>query len=81
MTLIDLLNSSEHATAQRVSDELTRALEQKRFAVIVLDQDWSADLPLLAQNYVRHELPYVGARTFVPVTGAERRPRYWYARR
>jgi hypothetical protein len=81
MTLIDLLNSSEHALAQRVSDELNRALEEKRFAVIVLDQDWSGDLPLLARNYTREELPYADAQTFVPVTGDERRPRYWYARR
>jgi len=81
MTLIDLLNSSEHAVAQRVADELNRALEEKRFAVIVLDQDWSGDLPLLARNYTREELPYADAQTFVPVTGDERRPRYWYARR
>jgi hypothetical protein len=81
MTLIDLLQSSDSATAQRVSDELARALEEKRFAVIVLDQDWDADLPLLARNYARREIAYVGARTFVPVTGDPRRPRYWYARR
>ena len=81
MTLVDLLNSSERAVAQRVMDELQRALEEKRFAVIVLDQDWSGDLPLLSRNYAREERTYADPQTFVPVTGAERRPRYWYARR
>ena len=79
MTLIDLLNSSERALAQRVADELNRALEEHRFQVIVLDQDWSDALPALAKNYIREELPYADAQTFVPVTGDERRPRYWYA--
>ena len=81
MTLIDLLNSGERESAQKVADELGRALEGRRFAAIVLDQDWGGDLPLLAQNYTRRELSYVDARTFVPVTGDPRRPRYWYARR
>jgi hypothetical protein len=81
MTLIDLLQSSDAATAQRVFGEITQALETKRFAAIVLDQDWDADLPLLARNYARREIPYVEPRTFLPVTGDPRRPRYWYARR
>lgn len=81
MTLIDLLQSSDHARAQLVADELARALAEKRFAVVVLDQDWSNDLPALAQGYERSELPYVDARTFVPVTGDGRRPIHWYARR
>ncbi|MBK7644046.1 MAG: hypothetical protein IPJ19_13510 [Planctomycetes bacterium] len=81
MSLVDLFNSTDHDRAQLVSDDRGRALEDKRFAVIVLEEDWSADLPALARNYTRTQIEYPEARTLVPVTGAPRRPRYWYARR
>lgn len=78
MELTDLLLARDHDLSQRLVDEITRALTEKRFAAIVLDEPWDGDLPALAQNYRRTQASYDGERTFIPVTGIARRPSYWY---
>ncbi len=81
MGILDLLQGSDRATAQRFVSALHAALAGKRWAVIVLDQDWSTDLPELAQNYRRTTLGYPDPDTFVPASGDRRRPTDWYVRR
>lgn len=81
MAVIDLLRSNDRATAQRFVDELVRAIDERRYAAIVLDQPWEDDLPPLGRAYERAPLPYPSSAAFVPVTGDPRRPSWWYSPR
>lgn len=81
MAVTDLLQGPDRAAAQAFVSELTRALAERRFAAVILDQAWDADLPELAQGYTRVTWRYPDEHTFVPVTGAPRRPLYFYVRR
>ncbi|MBK7878302.1 MAG: hypothetical protein IPJ77_21815 [Planctomycetes bacterium] len=81
MAVIDLLRSNDRATAQRFVDELVRAIEERRYAAIVLDRPWDDDLPPLARRYRRDAVAWPDERALVPVTGDPRRPAWWYSPR
>lgn len=81
MAVIDLLQSSDRATAQRFVDALVRAIDEREYAAIVLDEPWDADLPALGRAYEKELVPYADDRAFLPVTGDPRRPRWWYSPR
>lgn len=81
MGILDLLRGSDRGAAQRFVDALRAALASPRWSVLVLDQDWSADLPELAREWRGTPIPWPDADTFFPATGDRRRPAYWYVRR
>jgi len=72
MTLVDLLQSREHAVATRLVERLEAALEAREFGVVVLDAPW--DLPALHEHYVQRGTLDVPA----PRSGAPRTPRVMY---
>jgi len=84
MGLIDLLASDRHEVAGGLVRQIERALDEKRFELLLLDDlAWEQSLPALPRSYRRAPEPWFepGERTFVPVTGAPWRPLFGYSPR
>jgi len=75
MALLDVLRAADAPVVEGLREELSRAVQARRFAAIVLDD--RADLEGLEGFYVLRG-PVFDEDVFWPVTGMRTRPELWY---
>jgi len=81
MVINDLLKSGAVREAAELVTALEAALAKQTYTAVILDELWG-DLPGLSQHYAVPEPLWSSAdNTFVPVSGAPKRPLWLYRRR
>lgn len=73
MAIGDILGVGGGRPGAELRDDIRRAIAQKRFGAIVLDDEWFRRE--IDQAYVKKEDLFAGKDVFWPVTGARMRPR------
>jgi len=72
MAIDDVFRGDPHGEGKRLVADLRRALENKRWAVVMLDDDFFE--PDTLRSYELGDPPFTGADTFYPPTGIHVRP-------